>query len=693
MPRARFKNLSVGLDTNSPSPKPGAALTARNLLMNRPNRCETRPGILRAHHTRIASETVWNIFELVNASGTVIKLVKSNDDLCTLSLAGAAPSSIEGSLSTSGPADIVEANNFAFVADQRAANYVSTGASGASNTLPLTKAAPTSALSPAGNGSGSTLAAGTYQVCYAFRNPTFGWTTPPRAAESVTITAGQNIRVTTPTDPSDGFTTMDFFRTLVGEVGPFYYVASSTTYSSTADLTVGDSTIGDQPSTYYQSPLHNDDGEIVAANPEACKFMCFHKQRLLPYSGATNLLRGFASDLGKPTQFFSTSIAKNPAHYHDFEAGQGRKATGVNSFNGAAVYFKDASITIRNGDVDPASWVYYVVSDGVGCVAPWTRAVASDIGIFFAGGDGVYMLGKDFVVRKISDNEDGAGIGDDYRALDFSKVEYWWGAWDERQKEYLLAVTTTSASTNAPDRVYVYSLATGAWTTRAYGMGLILPTCAGRLTNGSSVGKVYIGTSEGFVYETGYATLTDGPQSGTVTGTGASGSSTTAIVATDFFNTGDDLLGQVATVRHSATSYESRLIASNTATTITLASALSSTAEGKTFFIGAIQTTLTLAPWDADSSDEKQWLRTNGQWAKQTHTVPCRIGFTLDDAASPPTYTGDEETMGDVRFSVGISDYAVEAAPHFDVIGTSAPLELKAVDLEWEPCNTRSPAS
>ncbi len=661
--------------------------------MNRAGRCETRPGLLRAHHTRIASETIWNIFELVTANGTVVKLVKSLDDLCTLTLAGAAPASIEASLVSTGPADIVEANHFAFIADQRTTNYVSTGVTGASNTLALTKAAPTSALSPTGNGAGSGLVAGVYRVCYAFRNPTFGWTTPPRAVESVTITAGQNIRVTTPTDPSDGFTTMDFFRTLVGEVGPLYYVASSTTYSSTADLSVGDTDVTNNPATYYQSPLHNDDGEIVAANPSACKFACWHKHRLALGSDSTNLLRIVFSDLDKPTQFFVSTIAKDPAHYHDLEAGQGRKFTGLNTFNGALVCFKNASITIRNGDIDPASWTWFVAVDGIGNVAPWSRAVAPGVGIFFAGQDGVYILTGDFGVRKISDRPDGAGIGDDYRALDFSKVEYWWGVWDERQREYLLAVTTSSATSNAPDRVYSYALDTGAWTTREYGMGSLLPTCAGTLTNASSVPKVYIGTSTGFCYETGYSTLTDGPISGTVTGTAAAGSSTTDIVSTGFYDTGDDLTGLVATVRHSATSYESRLIASNTSTTITLASALSSTALSKTFFVGAIQSTLTLAPWDADSATDKQWHETTGQWAKQTHTTPVRVGFTLDDQATPPTYTGDEETMGDVRFGVGINDFAVECAPHFDVVGTSAPMELRTVEMVWSPCETGSPAS
>lgn len=693
MPRAAFKDISAGLDTNSPAPLPGAALTARNLLMNRRGRCETRGGILRAHTTRIAAETIWNIFEMVGSTGTVIKLVKSEDDLCTLSLAGGAPSSIEASLAT-GRADIVEANHLAFIANQRNKNYVSTGATGANNTLTLDKAAPTSALAPASAGTATGMVAGVYRVAYAFYNPTFDWTTPPRAYESVTVTADQAIRCTMPASPGDGFTTMYFYRTKVGEVGPFYWVASYTTFSGTLDLTVIDTDISNNPSTYYESPLHNDDGAIVAANPEESKFACWHKQRLLLYSGATNLLRTFASDATKPTQFYVTSIAQDPAQYHDLDAGQGRVATGVNSWNGAAIYFKNYSITIRNGDIDPASWVWYLAVDGIGCIAPWSRAVAPGLGIFFAGADGIYLLDASFSVRKLSDKPDGGGIGDDYRSFDFSKVEYWWGEWVEAERVYLLGVTTTSASGNNPDRVYAYAADTGAWTTREYGMGLILPTSAGVLTNGSSRPKVYLGTSAGFVYETGYATLTDGPQSGTATGTLTARTATTLTDSGAAFNTtGDGLIGQVVTVRHSATSYESRVITANTATELTVATWTSTPAVGARYFVGSIQSTLTLAPWDGGNPEEKRWLRMNGSWALQTHTTPIRVGFTLDDQATPPTYTGTEQTMGDVRFSEGVNDRAVEAAPHFDCIGTSAPMEMKGVDIEWLPHSSRTPVA
>ena len=693
--RFAFKRLDRGLDVNRATTEPGFALTARNLDMNRRGQVELRPGTMRVWNTRPANGVNLNLFEFVNAAGTTIRLTKIATVLYSFSLtASTALTSLETGLSSAGRADIVEALNLIFAADQKAKNYVSIGTSGANNTLTLDKAAPTSALSPTSAGTATGMTAGVYRVCYSFYNPTMDYETPPRAVESVTITVDQAIRCTMPSDPGDGFTTMRFYRTLVGELGPLYRVASGTTFSGTQDLIVVDSDITDNPSTYPLSDLHNDDGAIVAANPDACKFAEWHKHRLAFGSSSTSgsALRIYFSDLDRPAQFFVTTIAKDPAHYHDLDEGRGRVMTGLTSYNGALVCFKDYSITVRNGDVDPRSWQWYVAIDGDGCLAPWTRAVAPGIGIFYASARGVFLFNLSENVC-LSDKPDGSGIGDDYRALDFTQVEEWWGIWDAERRQYLLGVTPTGAT--APTRIYVYNFDTGAWTTREIGMANTEITAAGIVTNGDSVPKVYLGTSDGYALETNRATQADGPISGTITGTATAGAATTLTdSAAAFYTTNDGLTGLVITVRHSATSYESRIISSNTGTVVTVSSAWTTNpVSGERYFIGAIQATLTLAPVDAGDVGEKTWYRINGSWARQTHTVPIRIGFTLDDQTTPPTYTGDEETMGDVRFSVGVNDRAVECAPHLDLIGTSAPIELKSLEMDYGQMNTRNPAS
>ena len=601
--RQVFDSLGRGLNTNGVRGPAGYARVSRNLQHNRGDRAVLRGGTKRVWDTKTEVPT-WNLFEYVNASGTVFRLCKVNDELESFSLTAATAKTDLGlAMNTGGPADICEAIDFAIIADQRAKNYISKGDAVQEIQVVAAPSAPT--LSEAGAVTG--FGTGTFYACTSYYNPTYDMESPPSTADDIVkVDANLGLRLTTPADPSvTGYTTVRIYRTKVNEEGPFYLALSTTNFATLTSLTTLDADLGF--STTPQSDLHNKDGTIVGLKPAAAKFAAWHKGRLHFYSESSHLIRDFWSDLNRPTQFRVYSIAQNPAAYHDMEPGQGRIATGHNSYNGSLVFFKDYSITVKNGDVDPSSWTWYVAVDGIGCVAPWTRAVAPNIGIFFAGHDGVYLFDLN-AVTKISDKPNGTGIGDDYRALDFSKVEKWWGIWNEQTREYWLGVTTTSGT--YPDRIYTYAFDTGAWGTISLGMDLLYASCAGIITNSSSLRRVYLGLSDGYALETGLgaAAMRDGPISGTVTGTADSGSTTTIGLSTaSFYATNDDLAGLVATVRHSASSYEHRLITSNTGTVVTVGVAFSSTANGKQFWIGAVRGTLALEQWDGDDTGPKQY--------------------------------------------------------------------------------------
>ena len=700
--RMSILSFGAGLNTNQPRGQPGESSVSRNFQHNRgTNTARVRFGVLRVWNTRTFNATVLNIFEFVNSSGTVFRIDKNSGSLETFSLtAGTAKTSLLTGLSTAGPADIREAMHYLFVADQGAANYISDGTAG--NTRALSGAAPTTALSPTETGAAAAtgFGTGTYRVAYSFSNSAFGFPdgqemeTPPRAFESITKTsANTGIRVTIPAAPGLGFDRVNLYRTKAGETAPYYWVASTTTFGVAFDLTVLSTDI--PSSVYYKSRLHNDDGEIVAVNIGAAAFCEWHKGFLhLGLFSGSGRLRHRWSALQQPTQFFVTTIAKSPAHYHDLEPGMGRVFTGMNSFNGSLVLFKDYSITVKNGDVDPTTWQWSVAVDGIGCIARWTRAVAPSIGIFFAGADGVYLFDLNSI-RKLSDREDGSGIGNDYRALDFSTIERWWGMWNEQTREYWLTVIPTGTS---QPRTYVYGYdsngGAGSWATIEWGMDGLIASSAGIVTNASSAPRVYIGSSNGYAYETGRATQTDGPISGTVTGTATgSGSTTLTDSAAAFYTLGDGLTGLFLTVRHSASSYESRIMSSNTATQITVDSAWTTTpAVGARYFVGAIRGTLALSQWDGGDVGEKTFRRISGTWVDQSHTTPTRIGFTLDDD-TVPTYGGDEEAPGYVRFGVGVNDSGFEIGAYFDIIGTSPALELKTVEIEYSRMSTRVPVA
>lgn len=685
--RIVFKSLGRGLNTNGARGPEGFARVSRNMLHNRGDRAVLRGGTRRVWATK-TEDVIQFIFEYVNAAGTVFRLCQANDELESFSLTAASAKSNILTLNSTSKSDITEAVDFAIIANARGKNYISKGDAAQEIQGATAPSAPTVSEAGAVTGFGT----GVFYVCTSFYNPTYDMESPPSTADDITkVDANLGLRLTTPTDPSvTGYTTVRVYRTKVNTTGPFYLALSTTDFNTSKDLTLLDSQLGF--STTPLSALHNDDGTIVALKPAASKFTCWHKGRNFFYSESSHFLRSYWSDLNRPTQYRTYSIAQNPPAHHDMENGQGRIATGHCSFNGALVFFKDYSITVKNGDVDPASWVWYVAVDGIGCVAPWTRAVAPNIGIFFAGHDGVYLFDLN-AVTKISDKPNGTGIGDDYRALDFSKVEKWWGIWNEQTREYWLGVTTSSGT--YPDRVYTYAFDTGAWGTLELGMGLLYSTCAGIVTNSSSQRRVYLGLSDGHALETGLGVslLRDGPISGTVTGTAGGTSTTTTIVSTGFYNTGNTNVGQVATVRHSATSYEHRLITSTSGTTdVTCSTPFSSTTAGKTFWIGAIRGTLGLEQFDGDSTGPKQFHETCASWSKQTHSIPVRVGFTLDDD-TPPTYNGDECNMLDIRGAVAVQDRGVQIGPFMDIIGTDCPFELALVEVFYSTMGTRRPGN
>lgn len=690
MPRMTFEQFGRGLNTNGARGPDGHSRVSRNMHHNKGTaRAILREGTMRVWAAKTEAPT-WNIFEFANASGTVFRLCKVNDELETFSLTAATAKTDLGlAMSTAGRADFATTQGLAFIADQKAAFYVTNGAT----TIAVGRAAPTGALSPTETSAAaaSGFGTGTYRCAYSFYNPTFDMESIPKAYESVTkANANTGIRVTTPTDPADGYTTMRFYRTRVNETAPFFLAGTSTSFSSTFDYLVLDADLGF--ASYPYSTVHNADGEIVTVIPDSPKFVAAHKEYTHAYASTSHPLRASWSDLAKPCQFTTSSIAQNPASYHDVEPGQGRIATGHNSFNGSMVYFKDYSITVKNGDIDPSTWVWNVVVDGIGCVAPWTRALAPNIGIFFCGHDGIYLFDLQSVT-KISDKPNGVGIGEDYLALKFSLVENWWGIWNETTREYWIGVTTSSATTY-PDRVYCYAFDTGAWSTLEFGQGLILPSCAGAVTNSSSVKRVYLGSSDGYALETGLtATKRDGPISGTVTGTATSvtGNHVNDSGAT-FYTTGDALTGLVLTVRMSAISYESKLITGNTATQIQVGSAWTGAPTGKTYFIGAVRGTLAVEQWDKDDAGPKHFHAINGTWAKQTHSIPVRVGFTLDDD-SIPTYHGTEFNQLDVRFSSPVGDRGVQIGPYLDTIGTDHPLELTLLEVDYDDMDTRRPSN
>ena len=142
----------------------------------------------------------------------------------------------------------------------------------------------------------------------------------------------------------------------------------------------------------------------------------------------------------------------------------------------------------------------------------------------------------------------------------------------------------------------------------------------------------------------------------------------------------------------SATSYESKLITGSTGTQIQVGDAWTGAPTGKTYWIGAIRGTLALNTFDDDDAGPKHFHEINGYWALQTHSIPVRIGFTLDGDAIP-TYAGTEYDQKGIRFSSPVGDRGVALGPYFDTIGTDHDFELSFLEVDYDVMDTRRPGN
>lgn len=693
MPRLKIRKFK-GLNLNQSVPDDPAYVRKSKNIRMLSGEAHVREGWPALHNANASTAFRIRLSDFRNAAGTLYHVAKHTTKLITFSTTDptAAVTDVIAGMDSATTPDFANGNGYLFVADSEVKNYITTGVSG-NTALELHSVTASTALSPTETGAVTGFGTGIFKVCYSFYNPGLDMETPPRAVESITkASVDVGIRVTTPADPGSGYTTMRFYRTRTNE-SKLFYDGSSTTFASTYSFTNLDTTL--DSASFPASELHNEFGAIVAEKPVAFEYCEWHKGRMF---GATTGVRVRWSDVNRPTQWRTANVGQTPAYYHDLNAGAGRKIMGMNSFDGSLTLFKDYSITVKNGDVDPSSFQWFVAVDGICCAAPWSRAVAPGIGIFFVGYQGVYVF-DNRTATLVSDFADGSGIGDYLRGL--STIASWVGVWNEQMREYWLAVDELGSGWLTS--IFAYNPDKSRWSGPFF-MGGNLGTGLGERPTALGVLEVSEGprvcvattnaTATGNTFKTGTAAKVDanyasGVASGTVTSVTGNHLNDTGAA---FFTTGDGLIGKYVTVRHSASSYETKRITANSATRLEVGDAWSAAPTGKSYFVGGIDATLSFCRFDGEDSGYKEMQRIGGIWEKQTHTKPVRCGWTKDDDTEP-TYIGDEQTMGDVRFSVPCTDRAVSISPYFNILAHNSAFELRGVDLDFDLFEDRGPAS
>ena len=663
----------------------GSAADSLNLLHTSVKTAELRPGMDRTWATRTGADAVLWAFEYVKSDLSIVYLAKVLDALYTFDALTPATAlgSIETGMTSGFRSGVVNANGKVFIADS-GKNYSSDGTSAGTHELQL--AAQSSGwitLASAGTATGNP--AGTVYYAFTRVQAYDGAEHAPSAALAVTRTVDQGVTVTNAalsfTDP---WTTVRLWRTKSGG-SQFYLVAGSLTSGSFpyADVSL-------DSSLTTASTVHGDDVlTALIEKPEAAKHACFHRGRLF-LANLTSLPSRLRWSLPlEPTQFSSATTARR-----DIGKLDGGEITGIVSFRSSLVIFKRFSIHILNGDDDDLSFVIAEAVPGYGCVAPRTIVVDGDEAIYFLSARGVcsYDLSSVRLLSQPIEEEIRDLLVTTYGSQFVAGIE-------PRNHLYCLSVTPSGATTNT--KTHVYHIGSGAWGRFEYGMGKILPTCYtsvgrdGPIRNSAGNVKLYVGAANGYLYETDTTTASDGVSSGDKTATVTSATATTTTAgAAAFRTTGDGLKGLPMTVRRAAdNSYETVEITSNTATVITHP-ALSGTAivADDTIFVGALEGTLSLQPTDLGTDMRKRWGRVIVRMKKQTHTVPLRVGYVLNDGSAPTATTEYAMSAGEyIRASNLKGRRSSSAGVYLDIIGVSCPTEITGLTVEAEILHSRGP--
>ena len=661
----------------------GSAADSLNLLHTSVKTAELRPGMDRTWATRTGADAVLWAFEYVKSDLSIVYLAKVLDALYTFDALTPATAlgSIETGMTSGFRSGVVNANGKVFIADS-GKNYSSDGTSAGTHELQL--AAQSSGwitLASAGTATGNP--AGTVYYAFTRVQAYDGAEHAPSAALAVTRTVDQGVTVTNAalsfTDP---WTNVSLYRTKAGGT-QFYRVTTGLTSGS---FPYADTSLDTALTT--ASEVHGDD--VLTASiekPEAAKHAVWHRGRLF-----LGDLAGFRSRVRwsrplEPTQWESATTERMDVGKLD-----GGEITGLVSFRGSLIVLKRNSVWVCNGDVDSGGFVFSEAVVGRGCISPRSIVTVGDEAIYFLSADGVCSFDLSSV-KLISEP-----IKDEIREL----LHTTYGAnfvagYEPKDRLYLLSTTPSGQTLNT--KTWVYNLDSGAWGRFAFNMGLTYPTCysgtgsQGAIRDSNGNVALYMGSSDGYLAKmaatTGCDGVTSGDKSGTVT---AATATTTTCGAAAFRTTGNGLTGLSMTVRRAAdNSYESVLITSNTATVITHP-ALSGTAivATDTVYISAIQGTLAFNASDLGSAQRKRMGRIIVRWKEQTHTIPLRIGYTLETASAPSAST--EYNMNSQDYGkLPVKRRANLFAAYLDIIGVSAPLELVGIEQEVEVLRNRGP--
>lgn len=300
--------------------------------------------------------------------------------------------------------------------------------------------------------------------------------------------------------------------------------------------------------------------------PAGVKFLTWHNNRMF----AADDSQLYYSNLEEPEAFDAEAV--EPINPED-----GQKITGLTAIGNVLVIFKERSIWGLFG-FGPNEWVLRLISPTMGCTS--FRSIHQHEGeIYWWSREGLGRWAGEGTPVNLCDGKIDVGT-DTWEFSRFNAVTV-----AGLPTEGLVFVTLTEASGTRNNRMLVYSPLLNVWASD--GWTGVEPASLVSIENANGERELFLGNYNGQVFR--YNGLTDGVVGGTSSGTFvAAGASTGTISGTGFYTTGQGLVDRYVTVEDSNGALVGHVrITANTATTLTLASALTTISGATyTFYVG-----------------------------------------------------------------------------------------------------------
>lgn len=436
-------------------------------------------------------------------------------------------------------------------------------------------AAPTVGTFAAADGAAGSVDAGVHFLLVLYRNSTTKNVSAVSASISYTAAGSKKVDLTNIPVPSDSqFDKKDVYMTTAGAGtgGTYYFLGEVAAASATATFDSTDAALAGQNS--IDTADRTDGGDPLKA-----KFVLSKWNRLI-------LFYLYESSTPFPNDYaWSLQLGESPAGYLEpsmfpgvsrdkVSRDDGDSITAVNGdFAHAAAIFRRNSIYFLTQEtvddpLDPDNQFFrirHIPTNGVGCIAENAQngTIAVNFGghrIFFPWYDGIWMLGEDGSIEKVSQD-----IQDTWDAIEptmLAKIEM---GYDPKKRVLLVACATAGKTVN--DQQLRFDLVRKTW---HVDNGLAPQVYAGVEESGGE-SRTYFGDPYGFVNLLFEGTYDGGVSTGTLSGLVESGTGSTITDTTAAFEiAGSALRGVPVMVKTPAGVKQYRFIASNTATVLTI---------------------------------------------------------------------------------------------------------------------------